>query len=159
MGRGRLQDLISRYLGEDLTIIVLANLAQSDPERFVGRHRRHPCAAARAAGLKRFPTPSPRSGTARRIAASGQGRPALAGRISYLRAGSFPTAKAYQERLTKLGAIQRVSLVERKELGDDRVYRYEIGSATESLIVTLGLAADGKVSLFSIRSKEPPLVG
>ena len=73
-------------------------------------------------------------------------------------AGFFPgVAKAYQERLSKLGTIRKVSLLERKVLGDDRVYTYELESAAESLIVTLGLAPDAKVSLFSIRPKEPPL--
>jgi hypothetical protein len=152
---------ISRYLGEDLTIIVLANLAQSDPERFVDG----------IAGILAPPLAPPELTTisdtepevrARldgllRLARDGQLSPA---EFAYLRAGFFPdVAKTYQERLTKLGVIQRVSLLQRKELGDDRVYTYEIGSATESLIVTLGLAADGKVSLFSIRPKDPPLAG
>ena len=152
---------ISRYLGEDLTIIVLANLAESDPGRFVDGIAGILVPALATAELKPIPDAEP-AVRARLDALLGLTRD---GRLSpaefaYLRAGFFPgVAKAYQERLTKLGAIRRVSLLERKELGDDRVYTYELGSATESLIVTLGLAADGKVSLFSIRPKEPPPSG
>jgi hypothetical protein len=78
--------------------------------------------------------------------------------FAYVRSGFFPdVAKAYQERLLKLGVVQQVSLLQRKVLGDDRVYTYELGYGTESLIVTLGLAPDDKVSLFTIRSKLPRL--
>ena len=74
--------------------------------------------------------------------------------FAYLRAGFFPDeAQAYQEQLAKLGAIRQVSLLERKVLGDDRVSTYEVDYATESLIVTLGIAPDDKISLFWIRSK------
>jgi hypothetical protein len=52
-----------------------------------------------------------------------------------------------------------VSLLERKVLGDDRVYTYEIGYATESLLVTVGFAPDDKLSLFSIRPKSPRPAG
>ena len=52
-----------------------------------------------------------------------------------------------------------MSLLERKVLGDDRVYTYELDYTTESLVVTLGLAPDEKVSLFRIRSKLPRLPG
>ena len=151
---------ISRYLGEDLTIIVLANLAQSDPGRFVDGIAGILAPSLAPPELKPIPDTEPEV----RARLDGLLRLAREGRLSptefaYLRAGFFPdVAKAYQERLTKLGAIRRVSLLQRKELGDDRVYTYELDSATESPIVTLGLAPDGKVSIFSIRPKEPPLV-
>ena len=90
-----------------------------------------------------------------RLARNGQLSPT---EFAYLRAGFFPeVAKTYQEQLSKLGAIRQVSLLGRKVLGDDHVYTYELGYTSESLIVTLGLAPDGKVSLFAIRPKLPRL--
>src|SRR5258705_3455241 len=135
---------ISRYLGEDLTIIVLANLAESDPGRFVDGMAGILVPALARPVLKPIPDSEPQV-RARLDALLGLARD---GRLSpaefgYLRAGFFPGgAKTYQERLMKIGAIQKVSLLERQQLGDDRVYTYELGSATESLIATLGLAPD-----------------
>ena len=68
--------------------------------------------------------------------------------FAYVRNGFFPdVAKRYQEQLLKLGTVQQVMLLQRKVLGDDRIYTYELHYATESLIVSLGLAPDDKVSL------------
>jgi CubicO group peptidase (beta-lactamase class C family) len=150
---------ISRYLGEDLTIIVLANLADADPARFVDGIAGILAPALAPPALTPIPDPEPevraRLDALLRLARDGQ---LSAAEFAYVRVGFFPdVAKAYQEQLSKLGAIQKVSLLERKVLGDDRVYTYELGFATESLIVTLGLAPDARVSLFSLRSKLPPL--
>ena len=80
--------------------------------------------------------------------------------FAYVRNGFFPAvAKRYQEQLLKLGTVQQALLVQRKVLGDDRIYTYELRYATESLIVTLGLAPDDKVSLFTIRPKLPLVAG
>jgi hypothetical protein len=152
---------ISRYLGEDLTIIVLANLAESDPGRFVDGIAGVLNPALAPAALTAIPDREPevraRLDTLLRLAKDGR---LSAAEFTYVRAGFFPAiASAYQERLSKLGAIQQVSLLERKMLGDDRVYTYELGYATESLIVTIGLAPDGKLSVFNIRSKPPRLAG
>jgi CubicO group peptidase (beta-lactamase class C family) len=148
---------ISRYLGEDLTIIVLANLADADPARFVDGIAGILVPALATPELKPIPDREPevraRLDVLLRLARDGRLSPTD---FAYVRVGFFPDrAKAYQEQLSKLGAIQQVSLLERKALGDDRVYTYELGYATESLIVTLGIAPDEKVSLFTIRSKLP----
>ena len=73
--------------------------------------------------------------------------------------GTALSSRQSQEQLLKLGTVQRALLLQRKVLGDDRIYTYELRYATESLIVTLGLAPDNKVSLFTIRPKLPPLAG
>jgi CubicO group peptidase (beta-lactamase class C family) len=150
---------ISRYLGDELTIIVLANLAESDPERFVDGIAGILSPALAPPELKPIPDTEPEVRTRLdgllRLARDGQLSPA---EFAYLRAGFFPDgARVYQDRLSKLGAIQNVTLLQRKVLGDDRVYTYELHSATDTMIVTLGLAPDAKVSQFSIRPKDPPL--
>jgi CubicO group peptidase (beta-lactamase class C family) len=148
---------ISRYLGEDLTIIVLANLAEADPGRFVDGIAAILVPALATPELKPIPDPDTatraRLDSLLRLTRDGQLSPI---EFAYLRAGFFPEeAKAYQEQLSRLGAIQQLSLLERKVLGDDRVSTYEIDYASESLIVTLGIAPDDKVSLFWIRPKIP----
>ena len=148
---------ISRYLGDDLTIIVLANLADADTTRFVDGIAGILDPALVTPDLKPIPDPEPairaRLDSVLRLARDGRLSPA---EFAYLRAGFFPDeAKAYQEQLSKLGAIKQMSLLQRKVLGDDRIYTYELDCATESLIVTLGIAPDDKVSLFWMRSKVP----
>jgi len=69
-----------------------------------------------------------------------------------VRAGFFPEApKRYAELLRGLGEPRRVDLVERRELGDDRVYRYLVSyEGGKTLRVRLGVAPDGKLSALSI---------
>jgi hypothetical protein len=155
------ESYISRYLGEDLTIIVLANLAGADPKRFVDGIAGILVPALATPEPKPIPDREPavraRLDTLLRLTTDGELSPA---EFAYLRVGFFPNvAKAYQEALSKLGAIQQVSLLERKLVGDDRIYTYELGYATESLIVTLGISPDEKISIFAIAPKLPPLAG
>ena len=146
---------ISRYLGEDLTVIVLANLADADPARFVDGIASILAPALAIPALVPIPDREP-AVRARLDSLLDQAR---AGRLTpaefaYLRAGFFPdVAKAYQERLSKLGAVQQVSLLERRDLGDDRIHTYELRYATATLMVTMGIAPDGKLSQFRITSK------
>jgi len=44
-----------------------------------------------------------------------------------------------------------VTLFERNELGDDRIYLYEVRYGPKVFRVNLGLAPDDKVSVFSVR--------
>ena len=74
--------------------------------------------------------------------------------FAYVRAGFFPTrAKAYVEMLRPLGGTLRIDLLRRQELGDDRVYTYQVAYPTKTLLAVLGIAPDGKFSQFSIRPK------
>jgi CubicO group peptidase (beta-lactamase class C family) len=150
---------ISRYLGEELTIIVLANAADASPSRFVDGIAGILSPALATAELKAIPDPEPevraRLDSLLRAARDGQLSPTA---FAYVSSMFFPTvANAYKEKLMKLGAVQRVSFLGHKVLGDDRVYTYEVGYATESLTVTLSLTRDNKVSLFRIQSKLPRL--
>jgi hypothetical protein len=155
------KSFISRYLGDDLTIIVLANLAEADPGRFVDGVAGILVPALTAPVMKPIPDREPevrtRLDALLRLTRDGGLSPTD---FAYVRDGFFPdVAKRYQEQLLKLGALQQALLLQRKVLGDDRIYTYELSYATESLIVTLGLTPDDKVSLFTIRSKLPRLAG
>ena len=146
---------LARYLDDDLTIVVLANLAEAQPERFAEG------IAALINPALAVPEPAPipdrePAVTARvgdLLAAAGEGR-LRPEEFAYVRAGFFPeTADAYRKLLRDLGPPRRIDLLERREVGDDRVYRYQVAYAAKTLRVTLGLAPDDKISVFAIRSK------
>lgn len=147
---------LARYLDDNLTIIVLANLAQAEPDRIV-----EGIAAVfnpRLARTEPAPIEDREPEVTRRLQAlleaARDGRLTRAD-FAYVRAGFFPdTAARYQKMLAELRAPQRITLVERKELGDDRIYQYRVEFGGTTLAVTLGLAPDGKIATFAIRKIE-----
>lgn len=149
------QTYIARYLGDDLTIVVFANLAGASTGRVVEQiaalfnprlARQEPAPIADSE-----PNVSVRLRQLLRQAAEGT----LSKRdFAYVRAGFFPdVAKRYQEGLRTLGPPQHVELLERRELGDDRVYTYQVTFAQRTFVVQLGLAPGEKISQFNIRPK------
>ncbi|HTI63768.1 MAG TPA: hypothetical protein VL524_09650, partial [Gemmatimonadaceae bacterium] len=77
--------------------------------------------------------------------------------FAYVRAGFFPdAAKAYQNQLESLGPQQKLVLLERRELGDDRVYTYEVTFASGARYVQVALAPDDRVASFSLRPIARP---
>lgn len=144
---------IARYRADDLTIIVLANLAEAEPDAFVRG------IAAILDPKLAPPAPGPIADREPEVAERLRGLLAAAreGRLSpdefaYVRAGFFPdVAKRYAELLRGLGEPKSVDLLERRELGDDRVYRYAVAyEGGRTLRVRLGVAPDGKLSGLSI---------
>ena len=148
--------VISRYLGDDLTIVVLANLADANPERFVDGiatilnpeiariEPTEPIADSEPAVTERV--------RALLVAAShGKLSP---DDFAYVRAGFFPDAVKYYEKLLgPLGAPQRIDLLQRKEMGDDRAYRYAAIYGEQTYFVSVGLAPNDKFSYFSVSPK------
>ena len=144
---------VARYRGDDLSIVVLANLAQAEPERFVDRIAAvfNPEFAPKEPKPinDREPEITARLQHLLGLAAKGRLRPKD---LAYVRAGFFPSvANRYSELLKSLGAPRRVDLLERTELGDDQIYVFEVTYASTTLRVRLGLAPDGTVSVFEIR--------
>ena len=62
-------------------------------------------------------------------------------------------ADEYRALLKNHDPPQRLELLERKQLGDDRVYRYAMEDAGTKLDVTLAIAPDDAVSAFEIRPR------
>ena len=147
------QGFIARYLGDGLTVVVLANLAEADADRFVDG-----IAAIMNPELS-VPEPTPVPDREPQVTARLEGllRAAAARRLvpeefAYVRAGFFPeVAEEYAELLSNLGEPTRVDLVERRELGDDRIYEYEIAFVEKKVRARLGLAPDDKISMLEIR--------
>jgi CubicO group peptidase (beta-lactamase class C family) len=149
------QTQFSRFIGDDLSIVVLANLAQADPATFADGvaaiinpkltvaalapiEDRDPQVTARLSGLLE----AARAGTL------------VARDFAYVRAGFFPNGAArIQERLRTLGPMQRMVLVGREALGDDRVFTYEVTFSSSVMYYTVALAPDGRISRFQLREK------
>jgi hypothetical protein len=132
--------------------MVLANLAEAQPQRFVDG----------IAGIidpklaKIEPsTPIPDRDPAvtervrKLLKAAGQGTLAPQD-LPYLQASFATQAKEYEELLHPLGVPQRLELVERRELGDDRSFTYAVVYGNRTLRVQMALAPDGRVSEFDM---------
>lgn len=145
----------SRFVGDDLSIIVLANLAEADPARFVDG------IAAIVNPALEVPAPTPIEDVEPEVTARLRGllEATRAGTLSpaafaYVRAGFFPdAADAYRKELDSLGRPSAVRLLSRRELGDDRVYEYELTFATAKRYARLALAPDGRVAFLAIRER------
>ena len=147
------QTYISRYLGDDVTIVALANLGSAQPGAIVDG-----IAALLNPSLKPKPPapiadtePAERARLEAVLAATRDGKLSPAD-FAYVRAGFFPSAaRAFQQALQGVGTPDKVTLFERTVLGDDRIYSYEVTYGDKVFRVRLGLAPDGKVSAFGLR--------
>lgn len=143
---------IARYLDADLTIIVLANLAQGNPWRIT-----EGVAAILDPSLtEAAPVPIPDTDLATQERVRGLLASAAAGTLSpsefaYVRAGFFPGRAAfYKERLGSLGPVTSLTLLERRELGDDTIHTYEAAYASAVMRVRVAVAPDGKLAGFDV---------
>jgi CubicO group peptidase (beta-lactamase class C family) len=141
---------ILRYPKDDLTVIALCNLADANPEKFtdgiVGVIA--PVLAKPKPGSipDREPTVAERVRRLLSVAAAGK---IPVEEFAYVRAGYMEFAGPYFKELLKdSGELQKVTLFERKELGDDQVFRYEAVYAKKTFEVRFSLAPDGKISEF-----------
>ena len=140
-------------MGDDVTIVALSNLGASQPGAIV-----EGIAALLNPALKPKPPapiaetePEVRPRLEQILAATRDGK-LSPNDFAYVRAGFFPNAaKAYQQALAGVGNPDRVTLYERRVVGDDRIYLYEVAYGARVFRVTLGLAPDGKVSAFALR--------
>ena len=144
---------LSRFIADSLDIIVLANAAEADPGRIADGIAAiiHPDLAIKA--LAPIADREPRIATrvGRLLDTIRDGKLTLA-EFAYVRAGFFPDAATfYENQLKSLGPQQRLVLVERRDLGDDRVYTYEVTFAKDARYVRVALAPDDKVASFSMR--------
>ena len=149
------QTYISRYLGDDVTIVALANLAGSQPVAIVDG-----IAGVLNPSLRPKPLapiadrePAVRTRLEAILAATRDGR-LTPNDFAYVRAGFFPgAANAYRQLLAGVGSPDVVTLLDRTVLGDDRIYTYDVGYGAKQFRVRLGLAPDDKVSLFTLRRR------
>ncbi len=146
---------ILRLPKDNLTIVVLANLAQADPEVIT-----EGIAAIIDPSLTR-PVLKPLTATdpamdarVRRLLADAATGKLTAEEFAYVRAGFFPDGpKRYATLLREAGEIRTLTLLDKRELGDDRTYVYDVAFAQRTLRLRLAVAPDGKFAAFSL---NPP---
>ena len=146
---------LARFVADDLSIVVLANLAEANPERFVNGIAAIVDPALAVTPPAPIEDKEPQvTDKLRRIIDAARGGKLSPVEFAYVRAGFFPgTAQFYQRELEKLGAPSALQLLRRQELGDDRVYFYQVTFASGTRYIRLGLAPDDRISGFEIRER------
>jgi CubicO group peptidase (beta-lactamase class C family) len=144
---------ISRYLADDLTIVVLTNLADADPERFVDDVAR--TLDPRLAQIEPS-TPIPDSepliaARVRALLATASAGKLSAQDLSFAQGEAAQQAKEFEQLLRPLGALRRLDLLDRRVLGDDHASTYAAVYADRTLRVQIALAPDDRISDFSMQ--------
>ena len=140
----------ARYLGEGLSVIVLTNSASARTASFIDgiAHAWDPALVA----LPEKPGPDP--AVERRVTALIE-----RARDGKLRDTDVPLAGkgfaaaangAFAPLLTRLEALQSMELLERRELGDDLLYKYRAAFKNGTATVTYQVAPGDQVSMFLV---------
>jgi hypothetical protein len=149
------QTYISRYIGDDMTVVALANLANATPVSIVDGIAQvlDPALAPKTLAAIPDREPNVTKHLVAIVAAARDGR-LTPNDFAYVRAGFFPgTADALKQALAGLGNPESTTLLDRTVLGDDRIYTYDVAWPGKVYRVRLGLAPDDKVSVFSMRRR------
>ena len=146
------QTYIARFPDDGLTIIVLANLAQASTERITNGIAALLDPRLTSAALRPLGAGDPQLGArVRRLLASAAAGTLAPDEFAYVRAGFFPAAAAaYATMLRDAGEVLALTLMESRQLGDDRVYTYDVRFVERSLRLRLSIAPDGKLAAFSL---------
>ncbi len=145
----------SRFVGEDLSVIVLANLAQANPARIADGIAETMSAQLALPVLRPIEDHDPQV-TARctRLLDDARAGTLAPTDFGYMHAGFFPEgATAMQERLRTLGPVQTIALVSKAELGDDRTFTYEVTFDGRTMYYKVAFAPNDKVSQFRLLEK------
>ena len=150
------QTHIARYPDDDLTIIVLANLAQANPERISNAVAAVLDPTLTPPELRPIPdTDTAMQGRIRRLLAEAAAGTLKREEFAYVRAGFFPRAATqYADALKGAGQLKALTLLEARELGDDRIRVYDAQFDKLLVRVRLAVAPDGKLASFNISPRN-----
>lgn len=146
------QTFIGRFPDDELSVIVLANLAQAEPvdiaEEIVALFN----PALKPAPLKPIEDTNPAvQSRVRKLLEAARAGTLTPEEFAYVRVGFFPgAAKRYAQLLGEAGALKSMTLLQVKELGDDRVYTYDVQFEKRTLRLTLAIAPDDRIAGFSL---------
>jgi len=148
----------ANYLKEDLIVVALCNSADAEPMRIV-----EAVAGAYVPSLAPSPPTAiadthPEASTKVRALLEKTAAGNLhASDFEYFRADFFPAVAArYQKLLQDAGAPTRLELLERLELGDDRMFKYRVFVGDTAFIVKVAIAPSGLLTAFKLEREPPP---
>ena len=145
---------IARYPRNDLTVIVLANHAGLNAGKLAdviaGQFDPILIEPAPKPITDREPTVTEKLRDLIGHAAEGT---LTAKSFTWISDGDLPTER-YAKLLKPLGALKRLDLLKRREMGDDRVYLYDAVYADKTLRVRFAVAPDSRISTFAITEKD-----
>ena len=148
------QTHIARFPDDDLTIVVLANLAQSSPERISDAIAAVMDPALTLPELKPIPDTDPEmQARVRRLLVEAEAGTLKPEEFAYVRGGFRP--RPPHEGLKSAGALKSLVLLEAKELGDDRIRVYDAVFEKLTVRVRLAVAPDGKLAQFTLNPRPP----
>jgi CubicO group peptidase (beta-lactamase class C family) len=147
------QTQYSRFLGDKLSVIVLANLAQANPALFADGIAGivNPALARKVPEPIRDTEPHVTARVRQLLEQAREGK-LSPDDFAYVRAGFFPDSpKRYAAMLQQAGAVRKMELLERGERGDDRLYTYRVTCEQSTLLVAIAIAPDDRLAQFSLR--------
>ena len=148
------QTHIARFPDEDLTIIVLANLAQSSPERISNAIAAALDPTLAPPPLKPIPdTDTEMQARVRRLLSEAAAGTLKAEEFAYVRGGFVQ--RGPNETLKSAGALKSLTLLEARELGDDRIRVYDAAFEKLTVRVRIAVAPDGKLAAFGLNPRPP----
>lgn len=148
------QTHIARFPDEDLTIIVLANLAQSSPERISNAIAAALDPTLAVPPLKPIPdTDVEMQARVRRLLSEAAAGTLKAEEFAYVRGGFVQ--RGPNETLKSAGALKSLTLLEARELGDDRIRVYDAAFEKLTVRVRIAVAPDGKLAAFGLNPRSP----
>ncbi|MFP2924941.1 serine hydrolase domain-containing protein [Pyxidicoccus sp. 3LG] len=141
-----------RFAGDSLSVIVLLNLAETNPEAFANGIAAIVNPALAVPPLAAIPDLEPevtaRFATLLEQLRAGALNPA---EFAYIPGWFFPEAAPYyQSLLQSLGPSGPLVLAKREMRGDDRVYTYLVQVGSTTLRYRVALIPDGRVSSFAL---------
>lgn len=147
------QTFIGRFPDDELSVIVLTNLAQAEPVEIAEKVVELFDPSLVPAPLKPIEDANPAMQARVRqlieFARTGKLTPEEFG---YVRVGFFPRAtERFAQLLKQAGALKSMALLESRDLGDDRVYTYDLSFEKQVLRLRLAIAPDNKVAAFDLR--------
>jgi CubicO group peptidase (beta-lactamase class C family) len=146
----------SRFIGDDLSIIIFANGSHANPVRIADGIAALMNPRLAVPDLKPVEDRDPQvTAKLRRLLDDARAGTLTASEFAYVRAGFFPeVAEEIRKQLETLGPTTEMVLVKKTEKGDDRIFTYEVSFGEEVRYYTAGLAPDGRLSRFGLRETD-----